>query len=789
MSLNKCPAPVNFRYPENYSSRSTDQGLKFNQSSDSITFTLLGDGLVRVTSEIGSTSKRNYSTAGLTVTPAAEATVEEQKGGFCLRSGGVKLETDARSAAFRLLYQDSLLVESVPAPFGACGEKSICLLSRPENAVVYGLGEKTGGLDKSCASWKMWNVDVVADFPHSYWKDDFDPSYVSIPFFITHTQGAFYGVYLDNPFATFFHLGLNPEKTYLIPPARQRKPDEPVLAFGAEEGLFEFYLIPGPTLSDVVRRFARLTGVHEMPPLWALGYQQCRWGYKSARELDEVSEKLVQAGIPAGGLWMDIDYMDGYRCFTFHPKTFTPEQRKKHFQRIENRGSKLVTIIDPGIKPDYHVYREGDKQGVFCLTPEGEPFRGYVWPGETVFPDFALSEGRRFWAERIREHLDQGISGIWIDMNDPSCGPVSLDDLRFERGNAPHSAYHNQYGHLMAQATWEGFTLQDPDRRPFVLTRSGYTGTQKYSAIWTGDNASNETHLAMAIPMSLNLALSGVSFNGPDVGGFAFDTTEALMTLWMQAGALFPFLRNHSTIDTRHQEPYAFSKKALATIRKCIHTRAKLLPWIYNQFYFHHRDGDAVMRPLAYEFEGKEYQRIEDQYLIGPSLMVAPFTRLQDKTRKVVLPPGWWYSLISSQWIEGGQSIEISRHPGMNLFIRDGAILPCLEPKGLFPQPDFRKTGFHVFVKERMADCEYYEDDCTTRAYQRGTYNLYRLRTRLLGGELELEASLQHRGYDQGLKSAPCYFYGQSPAKAKPAKARWPFGTYTTGRVKIKLGE
>ena len=791
MYFNKYADPGNFFYVKDLSAQQHRGGIQLSRRSGDIYIMPLAEGLVRISSRIARTETRNRSETVLDYRAADEAVLARRGATWRVKSGGVELRVREGSGSFDFAYQGRRVLRSASAPFGVSGAKSILLLDRPRETVVYGLGEKTGKLDKSGRSYKMWNVDTVAEFPDGFMRDDFDPTYASIPLVISKYEKDYYGVLLDNPYASFFHAGLTPGPDCLIPPGGRRKADEAVLALGVEEGRFDLYLIPGPTLRDVVRRASRLMGRHELPPQWALGYHQCRWSYNSAKEVAEVAGRLAEAKIPVAAMWLDIDTMDGYRCFTFNEKTFGRRQRARCFKALRARGTRVVTIIDPGVKvdPKYSVYRQLKKKNLFCQTPEGLPFKGYVWPGETIFPDFSLPETRAYWAGLTKKHLEEGIDGIWIDMNDPSCGPVELDQMRFQHGRVKHSAYHNQYGHLMAKATFEGFQKWDPKRRPFVLTRSGSTGTQKYAALWTGDNASNEAHLAMAIPMSLNLALSGVSFNGPDVGGFAFDTTEELFVTWMKGGALFPFFRNHSSLHTRRQEPDAFSKKALATVRWCINTRAKLLPTLYNQFYLHWRDGEAVMRPLSYEFKGAAYERISDQYLIGPSVMVAPFVDVSSEVRDVVLPPGWWFSLQRGKWTRGGRTIRVRRDDAMLIFIRDGSILPCIEGASFYPQPDFRKVGFHVFVKEKSARCEYFEDDGETRAYRKGDYNLFELVAVKKGGGLGFEIKRAHQAVAGGLASANVYFYGRKPAGAKPATARWPFASYAVGKTRVRVDE
>ncbi len=838
MYFTKYANPANFRYLEDFSAKENRRGGELTLTSPrggTVRFCLLEGGVARIILSPRAASPRTCSVAEMEATPAARTqTARAAKGEWLIESGEASLRINEKSGDFALsagglgaagaggenelcggksrARQKNQIVRSARAPFGVCGAKSIVLFDRPDDSVVYGLGEKTGALDKSGRAWKMWNTDAAADFPSAFMEGRYDPAYVSIPFFISKYKGAYYGALLDTSWPTFFHTDRPAGEKWLIPSVARRVEDEAILTAGVENGPLALYLIPGPSLRDVVRRLARLTGRHEMPPLWALGYHQCRWGYASAKEIRGVASRLARERIPVAAMWMDIDYMNGFRVFTFNEKRFSAADRGLMRRELERRGTRLVAIVDPGIKAEagYGMYEEGVRDGLLCQSPEGKPFIGYVWPGVTAFPDFTLEKTRKSWAGHIKDFLAQGpLDGIWNDMNDPSVGQVEPDEMLFEEGRSPHAAFHNAYGHLMAQATWEGFREKDPMQRPFILTRSGSAGTQRYSAIWTGDNASNEANLAMSIPMSINMALSGVSFNGPDVGGFAGNTTESLMTAWMLAGALFPFFRNHSAIGTRSQEPYAFSAKARELIRKCILTRAKLLPYLYNQFFMHWRDGEAVMRPLSYEFEGREYERLNDQFMIGPSLMLAPFTDVSSASRRAILPPGWWFDLAQGRWVRGGRSVTIRRRDRMIVFVRDGSILPCVEGTDFFPQPDFSRVEFHVFAKARGGVLDYYEDDGATRRYQQGEFNQTRIAAGLTArGKLDISARREVNGYSsadgakkagRGKKAggakftgeasaARCWFYGARPAAgAKRSRADWPFVSYPAAYCEIPI--
>jgi len=372
--------------------------------------------------------------------------------------------------------------------------------------------------------------------------------------------------------------------------------------------------------------------------------------------------------------------MDGFRVFTWGESSFGKEERTRAFKKLRDRDTHIVTIVDPGIKrdPGYEVYDEFSSDSLVCTNSEGVEYIGSVWPGATVFPDFSLETTQTRWAKRISEWVTENpISGIWIDMNDPSTGPLDIKEMMFGQGTVDHEAYHNQYANLMAKATYRGIA-EAKERTgdlhpPFVLTRSATTGIQRYAAVWTGDNVSNEVYMRDSIAVSLGLSLSGVAFNGPDVGGFCNDATEELVVTWTLAGCLFPFFRNHSCQGTMRQEPTVFSEEAVRIIRDAIQLRQRVLPYMISLFENHQQNGDPVMRPLAYEFDREDYEKIDDQYMLGSDVLVAPFLDLDSENREVVLPPGKWFGYSTGEWYDGDQSITISRSHKVQIWIKEGS--------------------------------------------------------------------------------------------------------------------
>lgn len=687
---------------------------------------------------------KNPSIAGLTPPPRVP-----------WQRGTIQAKLD-NTLALTLTHPDGTSLLSAPGgrAFGISGNGSLFLFHLRDDDRFYGMGEKLLGLELSGKQTKFWNTDVFADF---HWKEVFDdrpdPLYASIPYLIIKRGTHWIGLLLDNPHAAFISTGASIK----IGGGQMDlgASSERVLAIGAENGEPDLFILVADSLAALTRKFQRLVGNTPLPPAWALGYHQCRWGYQSEQDLRELDKGFRQHGIPCDGLWIDIDYMVAFKVFTFNRKHF-PSLRKT-LKALEKSGRKLVPILDPGVKqePGYDVYEDGRKHDIFCRNPQGTEFVGQVWPGDTVFPDFSLPEGRSWWARWVKKFGSPGIRGAWIDMNDPSTGVVQNDAMRFQRGRADHDTFHNQYALGMAIATRDGFSAAHPGKRPFVISRSGYLGMGKYSAIWTGDNCANYHYLRLSIPCSLNLALSGVPFNGPDIGGFAGDTNPQLLRDWQKAGFLFPFCRNHSATGTRRQEPWAFDTLTLRTCRHYIQLRYKLRPYLYNLFIQQAEKGDAILRPLFYEFESTAelpLDRIEDQFMVGPAILQAPVVQEKERTRSVVLPgPAAWWSTLDGRWISGDRKVKAAPSELQTpLYLRDGQIVPMTvgEPRDNRWNPNAIEA--HIVLRKRrrnQASMIYAFDDGDTLDYQEGKRSAVEIAARVEGGTLTLTTRTIEKGF------------------------------------------
>lgn len=540
--------------------------------------------------------------------------------------------------------------------FSAPGGRFTASVTIPEGTDLYGGGEVTGPLRRNGTTVNFWNTDNYV-----YSRDHGSRLYQSHPWMMgVRPDGTAFGVIADSTWR-----GSMTEK-------------DGVLTFAFDGTPFPVVVIEGAMPAAVVSKLARLTGHMEIPPLWSLGYQQCRWSYMSADEVRDIAGKFREKKIPADVMWMDIDYMDGFRVFTFDAKKFPdPSGLSDDLHKIGFHG---VWMIDPGVKKDdsYAVYRSGDESGVWMKTADGRPYAGKVWPGEVRFPDFTRADTRAWWKRLTKGYVSMNrIDGIWNDMNEPSSfgapdQTAPLDALHAGDGVIPagtHLQHHNIYGMQMIRATREGLLAANPDKRPFVLTRSNFLGGQRYGATWTGDNASSEAHRDLAVPMTLTLGLSGQPFNGPDMGGFAGNASPELWAEWVSFGAYFPFCRGHAVKGAQRKEPWAFGEATETVARAALERRYRLIPYLYTLFREASIDGLPVMRPVFFaEPKDRALRAEQSAFLLGSDLLVVPAI-----AKHPALPSGDWREVK----LLGDDPAEDSRQASLR--VRPGAVIPLGE--------------------------------------------------------------------------------------------------------------
>lgn len=735
MHFHKNPHPANF----NFSPKALP-GLRFRDSHSRGQFTLTvardREGIVRIEGD-GPDWQEQESDAGIRFSP--------------VNGSAPKLVDEDGHFAWVDSYEAPCLQSDPGRFFGICGASWMFEFRIDDGDRFYGQGEKWTGFEHSGKSHMFWNTDVWADFHFESIEKSIpkapDPVYVSVPYLIVKRGNRFFGLLVDTPQATYMSISAAQSVAGQMAIGDTGK----YLRVSGYEGRPVLYLLEGPTLPELTRRLQRLVGTTPLPPAWALGYHQCRWGYQSEKDLLSLDKNFVKHGIPVDGLWLDIDYMDGYRVFTWADKHY--KDLFGTLAKLARRGREVVPIIDPGVKhePGYSVYERGKKAGAYCRNPAGGDYVGLVWPGETVFPDFSVSKARKWWADEVAAFAAPGIHGAWLDMNDPATGSVDNSAMLFQNGKKPHSAYHNQYALGMAKASRDGFLKAHPDRRPFLLSRSGFTGSGRYTALWTGDNVSCYEHLRNAIPTTLNLALSGIPFNGPDIGGFGGDTYPKLICDWHKACFLFPFFRNHSIAGSREQEPWAFDEQTLEILRTFIRLRYRLRHYLVQLFAEHEITGDAILRPLFYDFEGADLDLVDDQFLVGPAILQAPFLVEKQRERDVILPSGCrWYSIFDRAWLEGGQTLAAKAAPKTTpIYVRDGSILPLSTAGETENSYDATKVDFHLFLSGDGSEAEtiYRADDGISFGYQSGKRTEWRVHARRDGAKIEVTISEQQNGF------------------------------------------
>ncbi len=593
----------------------------------------------------------------------------------------------------------------------------------------YGLGDKTGFLDKRHYAYTMWNTDDP-----SPQVDCFQALYKSIPFFITLTDTHVYGIFLDNSYKSFFNMGQESEEYYY---------------FGAAGGNLDYYYLAGDSLPQVLARYMYLTGTCPLPQKWTLGYHQSRWGYTVQEDMEEVARTMREKDIPCDALHFDIDYMQDFKVFTWNEERYHGDSAA-YLESLARRGFKAVAISDPGVKKEkgYPVYEEGVEKGFFAKTPQGEVYINAVWPGDAAFPDFGSPKVRDWWGEKQKFLLDKGVRGVWNDMNEPASfhGPLP-DDVVFtdEDRPAPHQRMHNLYGHLMAQAAYSGLKRLD-GRRPFVITRACYAGSQKYATCWTGDNHSIWAHLQMAIPQLVNLGLSGMPFAGTDVGGFGSDTTEELLLRWVQVGCFSPLFRNHSAMGTRRQEPWQFGDRAVEIYRKYVKLRYHWIPYLYDLFWEEERTGAPILRPLVYHYEKDETAKTcNDEFLFGDRILVAPVVEQGKDKRLVYLPEGEWYDYWSREK-QTGPCAVIKDAPieVCPIYVKAGSVLPTMEEMAYVGEKEPETLTLEVFPGE--GEWEHYLDNGEDFAYREGRYHQYRFTVDKTGA---VQVEILHGGYEK----------------------------------------
>jgi alpha-glucosidase len=642
--------------------------------------------------------------------------LEEQEKGFRLKTESLTLEIQKTPVRFSFFTPDGRLINADEAGLGTAwigDEATTCKRLQPGERFV-GLGEQVGNLDRAGSAHTNWNTDYFA-YPVDNIKS---PLYSSLPFYIGIHSGLTYGIFLDNTHRSTFNFGA----------ANHR-----FSSFCVDGGSMDYYFIYNRDVPRIIEDFSHLTGRMPLPPVWSLGYQQCRFSYFPEQEVVQIAKTFREKHIPADVIYLDIHHMDRFKVFTWDPARFP--NPGEMIAGLSAMGFHVVVILDPGIKiePGYPMFEAGKAGGRFVKYPDGEDYRGEVWPGWCHFPDFTDPEVRSWWGAAVKDFVEAGVEGFWNDMNEPSVWGHDIPNLlvfNFEGTPTSHKEARNVYGMQMSRATCEGARRWMHSRRPFVLSRAGFCGIQRYAALWTGDNVSDDAHLLAGVRQLCNLGLSGVPFAGCDVGGFAGEATPELFARWISLGVFFPLFRGHSMLNSRDAEPWAFGEAVEEIARNFIRLRYRLMPYLYATFYESSRWGLPVVRSLAVDFthDPNVYDHdYQNQFLCGAFILVIP-VESRHTIAKAYLPKGHWYDFYSDRCESGGRVVyadaPIERLP---LFVKAGAIIPVQAAVPHALQPPEGPLEIHLYRGRRPSHFTYYEDDGTSTRYRQGFYHLRRM--------------------------------------------------------------
>ncbi len=580
-----------------------------------------------------------------------------------------------------------------------------------EGESYYGLGDKASHSNLKGKRVENWAMDQYA-----FHKDQ-EPLYKVVPFYIGLHNKKSYGIFFDNTFRTNFDF------------AHERRN---VTSFWAEGGEMNYYFIYGPKMADVVQTYTHLTGKPELPPMWTLGYHQCKWSYYPESKVKEVTSRFRELKIPCDAIYLDIDYMEGFRCFTWN-KEYFPDPKKMVAELAED-GFKTVVIIDPGIKIDkeYWVYNEALANDYFCKRADGPYMKGKVWPGECNFPDYTNPVVREWWAGLFKELVSEiGVKGVWNDMNEPAVmevpGKTFPMDVRHDYDGNPcsHRKAHNIYGTQMARATYEGVKRFAYPKRPFIITRSAYSGAQRYTSSWTGDNVASWEHLWIANIQMQRMSISGMGFTGSDIGGFAEQPSGELYARWIQLGVFHPFCRTHSSGDHGDQEPWSFDQEVIDITRKFVELRYQLLPYLYTMFYEYINDGVPMLKPLVY-FDQEDLQTHyrTDEFIFGNQILVCPILEPNAQGRRMYLPTGNWFNYWTNEIVSGRKELWVKTdYDQIPIFIKEGAIIPKYPIQQYVGELQFDEITLDVYYKLGKEKSYLYEDAQDGYDYNKGRYS------------------------------------------------------------------
>lgn len=685
----------------------TSDGFLAQSEIAQVKISVVREGIIRIQASRNLNFDPNpYSVVAKT--KAVEFSFEEKEKSIHLKTSLIQLQLDFQNGICSFFDADGMLLNKDDSlGISWIGTEVTCYKELQPNEKFIGLGEKTGNLNRLGRAYTNWNTDYFG-----YGIND-DPLYASIPFFIGLLNKKAYGIYLDNTHKSVFNFAASTDR---------------FIYFNAEDGDMDYYFIHQPTVSEIISSYTELTGKMKLPPKWALGYQQCRYSYYPDKEVLTLANTFRDKGMPADVIYLDIHHMENYKVFTFDGERFSDP--KGLISKLKEKGFRVVVILDPGIKTEsgYTPYEEGKSQGLYVNYPDGKEYIAQVWPGWCAFPDFTNPKTRTWWMKKMAFYTEAGVDGFWTDMNEPaSWGQFTpnLIEFDYDGNTASHRKARNIYGMQMAKSTQEGAEENHPNKRAFVLTRSGFAGVQRYAALWTGDNVSTEEHMLAGIRLVNSLGLSGIPFSGFDLGGFAGEVTKSLYARWMSLGAFSPLFRAHSMINSNDAEPWAFGEEVEEISKTYMKLRYKLLPTLYSKFRQSSQNGLPIAASLAIEYSNDPLVFLptyQNQYLFCNSFLIAPVESYREIT-KVYLPKGDWFYFFTDQPSKGGQVIyQDCPLNNLPVFVKAGSILALQNDIAHTAAKNDGILQIHLYAGNEGSEYIHYEDDGVSFDFESGDF-------------------------------------------------------------------
>jgi alpha-glucosidase len=653
-----------------------------------------------------------YALADNALPPYSGFTIQENDDAIILKTSALTAEVTMKPD-FRVTFKDpagSVINEDMAGQelgITFLGAKVTAYKTLQTGERFIGMGEELGDLDRRGSILTLKNTDNYK------YDDPRIPMYVSIPFFTGLHHQKIYGLFFNNSYRSVFNFGSSNKR---------------FASFSFDGGIFDEFFMYDSSVDKIIDHYTSLTGRMPLPPKWSLGYQQSRCSYYPEDRVMFIAKTFRDKHIPLDGIVLDADYLQGYESFRINLQRF-PDMRKMS-DHLHAMNIELTASVNPGITVDdtYPQYHSGLKENVFLKYADGELFTADIAPNTNHFADFSDPKARRWWSDNMRLYQELGINGYWNDMNEPAIdGQAMPDNVVFDfdgQKTTPLEA-QNYYGMLMARASYESFQRYGGNKRPFVLSRSGFAGIQRYAAVWSGDNQAKDEHILLGALLTNQMGLSGVPFSGPDIGGYIGDGNKELYRRWIEVGVFSPYLRNHREQLGAANEPWAYGEEAEAISKSYLDFRYRLMPYLYSAFYEASQSGMPISRSLSinYPFDDKVYdRRYQYEFLFGAGFLVNPMTS-KEHSKATYLPAGEWYDLFTDIRYNGGQTLTAD-YPGYKIpiFVKASAIVPMQVTVQSTRDDPGKILYLHLFNGSEPNRFEYYEDDGQSLNYQAGEY-------------------------------------------------------------------